>query len=103
MSVHSFVRTDHIEYGFWLVFDETGGMRASRGQPNVQRGERAMCCRAILPLSLFVTPELRATIEFAEPVQSSFQIDVQAASTALKQAIGCDVDLRVVQPEDDRA
>lgn len=96
---HSSVYTDRIEYAFWLVFDASGSVKMSRGQPNVGRGERAMSCTAVLPKSLFKTPELKATIGISEAVPSEFKIDIQAAGDALRRVIGCDIDLRVETPE----
>lgn len=93
---YSTKRSDHIEYEFWLVFDAAGGMRLTRAQPGIERGERAMSCTAKLPLSLFSTPTLRATIGIAEGVPASFDIDVSAVSEAIKNVVGVDVDLRIV-------
>ena len=92
---HSIIRFDHIEYSFWLIFDRAGGVRMSRGEPSISRGERAMSCTAKLPKSLFKTPELKASIAIGEQIPDTFQIDVAAASEALKQAVGVDVDLRI--------
>lgn len=96
---YSTVRSTEIEYAFWLVFDADGGLRFSRGEPSIGRGERAMSCSATLPRSLFRTPELRATIGISETVPSEFKIDVDAVGAALRQAIGCDIDLRIQTPE----
>ena len=85
-----------IDYAFWLVFGRDGSVRLTRAQPSAGRGERAMSCRAVLPMSLFRTPELKATIVLDEATKSEFKIDVRAASEALKGVIGVDVDLQVV-------
>ena len=92
---YSMKRGDHMQYSFWLVFDAAGGLRFSRGQPSLSRGERSMSCTASLPLSLFSTPELKATIGVSGPVPSEFKIDVEAVGAALRQAVGCDIDLRI--------
>ena len=96
---YSSVRSDVIDYSFWLVMDVEGGMRFSRGEPDAKRNERKMKCSATLPKALFRTPELKATITVDGHQSSVFEIDVQAASEALATAIGCDVDLRVERPE----
>lgn len=96
---YSTIRGDEIQYSFWLVFDADGGMRFSRGEPSLDRGERGMACSAVLPRSLFRVPALKATIGISEGVPSEFRIDIDAASEALRQAIGVDIDLRVVGPE----
>lgn len=95
-SQTSIVKNDSIEYGFWLVFDSVGGMRFARLKPGTDRNERAIKCTATLPLSLFRTAELRATITVAAPVTGPIQIDVAAASEALKAALGVDIDIKVV-------
>jgi len=95
---HSIIRSDHIEYGFWLTFDANGGVSFSRGEPTLRRGERSMSCQAVLPLTLFKTPELKARIGVSDAAPGSFTIDVEAAGAALRQVIGCDIDLRVQEP-----
>lgn len=97
-SRHSSVRATEISYVFWLVFDAAGGMRFSRGEPPLKRGERAMSCSAVLPKALFQTPELKAKIAVNETIPPTLKIDVAAASEALKQVVGCDIELRVERP-----
>ena len=93
---HSAIRADHIEYSFWLVFASDGSVRFLRGEPNIGRHERAMACTARLPLSLFRTPTLKATIGVAGPEPGAFAVDVKAASEALSWSLGVDVDLQVL-------
>lgn len=85
-----------IEYGFWLVFGSDGSVSSSRMEPGVGRGQRAIKCTAVLPLALFETPELRATITVAAPVAGPILIDTVAAAEALKTALGVDVGIKVV-------
>lgn len=92
---YSSVHGDRIEYAFWLIFKADGSMRFSRGEPSIQRGERAMGVTAVLPKSLFRVPVLTAQIGVQGEDGERFQIDVKAASEALSAAIGCDVDLRI--------
>lgn len=94
------VRKDTIDYGFWLVFDADGGMRFSRGEPALGRGELGMSCSATLPRSLFGVPVLKATIGVSDSGPNTFTFDVEAAGAALRQAVGCDIDFRVQQPEE---
>lgn len=86
---------DRIQYAFWLVFDADGQMRMQRGEPQLERGERGMSCITILPLAIFQTPTLKATITLAEPASADFVVDVQAGSNALREVWGVDVDLKV--------
>lgn len=91
----SVIRSDHIEYAFWLIFGRDGSLRMSRGEPAVGVDERAMACSAILPRALFSTPTLKATIKIDDPAPSVFELDVKAAGEALKQTLGLDVDLQI--------
>lgn len=100
MSARTSTRwNDRIEYSFWLVFGEDGTMRFTRTEPNAGRGERKMKAAAVLPRSLFKTPELKLTIGVADPGNDAFTIDIQAASEALRATLGVDVDLRIESPE----
>lgn len=95
----SSVRMDRIDYGFWLVFGSDGSMRFTRTEPSIERKERKMSCSVTLPTSLFKTPELKATLVISDPGQPAFNIDIDAASQALKGALGVDIDFRVETPE----
>jgi len=96
MNKYSAVRSDHIEYGFWLVFDKTGGVKLYRQIPNILRTERKMYLSATLPLSLFSEPELRARITVPEdPDRPDRTIDVSAAREALQGALGVDIDVHM--------
>lgn len=94
----STIRGDHIEYAFWLTFESDGGMCLTRGQPTLAPNERAMAVTAKLPRSLFRTPQLKAAITVADPGDAAMQIDVAAGEAALRQALGCDVQLIVGDP-----
>lgn len=91
----SVVRSQEIEYSFWLVFDDHGGMRFTRTEPGLDRNERAMSMRAVLPTSLFKTPTLSGSITVPDVEGGAFKVDVRAASEALKGALGVDIDLRL--------
>lgn len=99
MNKYSFTRGETLVYGFWLIFEGDGAVRLTRAQPGVTRSERAMKCEVTLPLALFKTPELRATITVAEPESSTFAIDVEAVGEALRTALGVDIDLRIAPAE----
>lgn len=100
MKNHSTIRGDHIEYNFWLIFGSDGSIRLTRGQPDTGRSERGMACSATIPRNLFKTPELRAAITIDGDAVPSFTIDVKAAAEALRQVVGCDVDLRITPPKE---
>jgi hypothetical protein len=88
----------HLTYTFWLTFDVQGGMKMSRGQPIVGRGERAMQCSATLPRTLFDIPTMRAQITITDPGEKALDFDLHATGDALRKALGVDVDLQIVQP-----
>jgi hypothetical protein len=96
---YSVNRGDSWDVSFWLIFDSGGGVRLTRGQPSLSRDERGMKLDVKLPHALFKTPMLRAsmTIEAQEPIVPP--IDLTAAAAALKGALGCDVDVRIVEQE----
>lgn len=96
MSRFSSVRRDHVEFAFWLVFAEDGSVRLTRGEPSLARNERAMSLSATLPRSLWRTPALRASITMPEgAAPDRINIDIEAASEALKSVLGVDIDLTV--------
>lgn len=86
-------------YGFWLAFSDSGRVRLTIREPDITRDERKMYVQAALPLSLWSTPALRATITVTEDDhEPQFNIDLQAAGDAMREALGVDVDIRVVPP-----
>jgi hypothetical protein len=97
---HSVRREDHWNISFWLIFDNLGGVRLTRGEPQLDRFERAMAMVVNVPYALFKTPSLRASLTIAAPEPVIPPIDLTAAAEALKQSLGCDIDVRVVQPEE---
>ena len=88
-------REDHLEVSLWLAFDSSGGVAMTRRQPLLSRDERAMALTVKVPLALFNTPQLRATISIDAPAVAAIQIDATAAAEALRSALGCDIDVRV--------
>lgn len=98
MSASSTVRSDHIEYALWLIFDKNGGIRMTRREPGIERHERAVSLVCKLPKSLFSTPTLRATMTIDDAGAGTLAIDVEAANVAIKQALGVDIDLRINTP-----
>lgn len=89
-------RSDHLECGLWLVFDRNGAVRMTRTEPRLDRNERAMFIQAKLPLALWSTPSLRATIDVQADGAPTISIDLLA--DALRSSLGVDVDLRVIAP-----
>lgn len=83
---------------FWLIFDSTGGVRLTRGQPDLSRNERGMSMSVKLPFALFQTPTLRATMTIDAPQPVVPPIDLTAAAEALKASLGVDIDVRINDP-----
>lgn len=83
----------------WLIFDRQGNVRMTRNEPDTGRAERAMKLTATVPVALFNTPTISATLTIDAPVNAPQQIDVTAAAEALKGALGCDIDVRIVAEE----
>lgn len=92
-----------IDLDFYLVVKrERGGMRrptvkAVAGYPSMNRDERAINLKIKLPLALFETPSLSASIVVAEPEQA-VHIEATALAAAVRQVTGLDVDIKVVEP-----
>jgi hypothetical protein len=88
---------------FWLTIGRgTGGsdrpsVRVSAGYPNLARHERAINLKIGLPIALFETPSISASINVDSPAQA-VSIDTEAVAEAVRQAIGLDVDIHVASP-----
>lgn len=52
-----------MHYYLWLVLDENGEVRMTRGEPTTGRGEVACSLTVKAPLSLFRKPLLRAEVQ----------------------------------------
>lgn len=88
-----------LTFHFWLTLYPDGDIKLSRGEPNVERTGRKMKMELKVPKAVFKTPELKATVTIADPGENAMHIDVAAASEALRQTLGMDVDVRIVVPE----
>jgi hypothetical protein len=96
-SRHTVRRDKSMHFGLWLVFHNNGDVRMSRGEPSLSASERAMYVNAALPLSLWQTPQLRASLTVNDPGNAgAIETKIELAAEALKQAIGCDVVLNIV-------
>ncbi|PWJ88448.1 hypothetical protein C8D77_111171 [Mesorhizobium loti] len=95
---NSRVTSAEVIYGFWLIFEEAGGLRLTRTEPSLDRSERSMFIQATLPRSLWRTPTLRATIGVKADPSGSYTADIEAAADAVRSALGVDIDLKVIPP-----
>lgn len=84
-----------MEFSFWLVFEEAGGVRLTRTEPHPDRAERSMFVVATLPRSLWARPSLRAQLTVDESAPAPTELNLKVAQSALKEATGMDFDLRV--------
>ena len=91
---------------FWLTVGRgTGGsdrpsVKVTAGYPSLSRNERAINLKMQLPIALFETPSLTASIKVDAPSQA-ITIDASAVAEAVRQCIGMDVDIAVQQPGDE--
>lgn len=100
MSRQSYRMGNKMVFPFWLVFSKDGDVRMTRKETNLSSSERAISMIAELPLSLWSTPSLRATITVAHDLATSeVKIDLNAAAEALRSSLGVDVDLRIVDAD----
>ncbi|RUW97336.1 hypothetical protein EN784_01400 [bacterium M00.F.Ca.ET.141.01.1.1] len=95
---NSRVTSTHVEYGFWLVYGEAGGVRLTRTEPSPDRAERSMFIQANLPRSLWRTATLRAMVNVRANAAGDYDANIEAAAEALRYALGVDIDLRVIPP-----
>ncbi len=79
------ITPDSVEMAFNLIFDEEGGLRLTRGEGKLDRGERSMGLTLKVPRSLWRTPQLKATIEIADAGIPRPVIDVAAANAAIRE------------------
>jgi hypothetical protein len=89
------IKDGTIEVPLWLIFDVRGNVRLTRGEPDLARSERAMQMTVTVPLALFKTPTISASLTIDAPEMAVPQIDLTAAAEALKSVVGCDVHVRL--------
>lgn len=75
-------------------------VRVTAGEPALDRNERAIRLKVDLPLALFEPPSLAASIRVEAP-REAVSIDASAVAEAVRQVIGMDVTIAVVDPEAD--
>lgn len=91
---------DTIKYSFWLRFCSDGTTpNISKNPPAMGTDERAMKCSVELPKSLFVRPQLTATIKVGEMPQEPLNFDIEAAENVLSEVLGARVVFSVEPPE----
>ena len=89
---------------FWLTIgrgeagSERPSVRVTAGQPALGRKERAINLKMELPIALFETPSLSASIVVEHPTQA-ISIDATAVAEAVRQVVGMDIDVSVALPE----
>lgn len=72
-------------------------VRITADHPNLARNERALNLRVSLPVALFETPTISATIAVEAPTEG-VKIDIGAVAEAVRGIVGMDVDVQVVEP-----
>lgn len=98
-------RPARIELDFWLIVKRgphkgwpgRPSVRVAADQPGLGRDERAINLKMTLPVALFETPSITATINVEAPAER-VEIDVPALAESVRKAIGMDVEIAVVEP-----
>lgn len=91
---------DTLTYGFWLVFGRDGGVRLVRGEPGQSAAERAVKVEGSLPLALWRTPLLRATMTVhAGETRDVIESRIDVLADQVREVLGVEVEMRVVPPE----
>lgn len=89
---------------FWLTIGrgEAGSdrpsVRVTAAHPALARNERAINLKMELPIALFETPSLSASIVVEHPTQA-VRIDATAVAEAVRQVVGMDISISVSGPE----
>ena len=89
---------------FWLTVGRGTGssdrpsVKVTAGYPALSRNERALNLKVELPIALFESPTLSASIKVDHP-EHAISINATTIAEAVRQAIGMDVDISVVTPE----
>lgn len=93
-----------LDLDFWLTVgrglngSDRPSIKVSAGYPKLARNERAINLKVKLPLALFETPSLTASIIVEHPEQA-VTIDTKAIAEAVRGCIGMDVSIAVAEPE----
>ena len=93
-----------ISMDLWLVvgrgdprnWNARPSARITARSPDLKRNERAINLKVELPMALFETPALSATISVDQPL-TGVSIDCSAVAEAVKQVIGMDVSIQVTE------
>lgn len=91
--------TMHLDFWMTIGRHDNGkpSVKVTAGYPALARAERAINLKMALPIALFETPSLSASIKVELP-QQAITIDTSAVAEAMRQVVGMDVDISVVDP-----
>jgi hypothetical protein len=84
----------------WGTMRGGPSVRVKAGEPDLAKDERAIKLGINLPAAIFELPSLSATINIEKPSEA-VSIDIAGVAEAVKQAIGMDVEMRVVPFEEE--
>lgn len=85
---------------FWLTMSANAVPKATKGQPSLKSGERAMKVQLELPAAFFDTPHISATIKVEDTGSTAPHIDVDLAGEALSTILGAEVHLTILPPDE---
>lgn len=100
MARYSMRHQDRWEVSLYLIVNDRGDVRMSRGYPSLAGCERALSLTLTVPHSLFKVPQFSATIILGEAAQAEVPIDIEAAETALTKALGARVEIQIKENPD---
>jgi len=93
-----------MELDFWLTIGHSAtpygkrpSVKVTAGYPALARNERAINLKMSLPMALFETPSLAATIKVEQPTQA-IEINADAVAEAVRSVVGMDVVIEVKEP-----
>lgn len=87
------------EYTFtgFLTLHPVDGVKFTANWPNAKAGSRIMKLNAVLPFSMFETPELKLNVNIEDPSKGDITIDADLIADALTPVIGAAVVVDVGQ------
>ena len=91
-----FIFQNTLEISFHLAFAADGALRLSTRPPALGKDERSIAMTLKVPMLLFKTPTLSATVSIRADDAPKVEINTEAAAAALSQLFGANVDVRVV-------
>lgn len=87
---------------FYLTVSQNGSIKVSKGKPGLDYDQVSILCNLQLPNSLFVKPQINASIIVNEDDVKPFEFDAETQNNvkeAIEVATGINVKLTIGEPE----